>query len=258
MPTESDLPTPILELLFHLAERPEPVSLGELPEHLRRDAVLNVAGRRGFVVRVIRYGASAGYQDGTTSVVGHSAGWQRAESDDPLERIYVMLTPKGRAWVEEQQLVGTADLAEGKLTRHGQDAQGASETAGDAEEIGDTGAKQGGKRWLAEAMLSVKDHPDWSDRKIAKDVGKSPSTLTRSPEYQAAAAMARGDKGDLPRGYIVPAEPGQPTDVEAQAPKAGDRIPGSQYYRGNCPVCGEDTRVESPELANTMPCERCR
>lgn len=57
--------------------------------------------------------------------------------------------------------------------------------------------------WLALAMLAVKDNPGWSDRQIAKHTGVSPSTLSRSPEYQAAAAMARGNKSDRPSGYIV-------------------------------------------------------
>ena len=125
---------------------------------------------------------------------------------------------------------------------------------------GGTSTKQTRTKWLAEAMFLVREHPDWADSKIAKEVGIHRSQLTarRCPEYQAAAKMARGDKNDLPRGNIVSAEPGKPTDVEAQAPKVGDRIPDSRCYRGKCPECGEDTRVESPELANTMPCERCR
>ena len=45
-------------------------------------------------------------------------------------------------------------------------------------------------KWLATAMLLVRDHPEWSDAEIARRVSKAPSTLSRSPEYQAAAAMA--------------------------------------------------------------------
>ena len=69
--------------------------------------------------------------------------------------------------------------------------------------------------WLAMAMLLVHDHPDWSDAKIAKEVGKDKSTLSRSREYQAAAAMARGAKGERHRGHIsVDPESGL-RDVEA-------------------------------------------
>ena len=76
-------------------------------------------------------------------------------------------------------------------------------------------------KWLAEAMLLVSDHPDRSDRQIAKDVGKNPSTLSRSRVYQAAAALARGDTDKLKRGHITrDAETGL-TDVEAYADDEG-------------------------------------
>jgi len=56
-------------------------------------------------------------------------------------------------------------------------------------------------KWLAEAMLLVQKHPDWSDRSIARTVRKSPSVLSRSKVYQAAAKIARGDKLDLRKGH---------------------------------------------------------
>lgn len=55
--------------------------------------------------------------------------------------------------------------------------------------------------WLARAMFLVKEHPAWSDRKIAREVKKDHSTLLRSPEFQTAAAMARGQKTDILRGF---------------------------------------------------------
>jgi hypothetical protein len=55
--------------------------------------------------------------------------------------------------------------------------------------------------WLAKAMLLVNANPDWSDAKIAKEVGIHPSQLSRSLEYQGAAALARGKKTDLPSGH---------------------------------------------------------
>ena len=56
-------------------------------------------------------------------------------------------------------------------------------------------------KWLAEAMLLVKDHPEWSDAEIARRVGKDKSQLSRSREYQAAAALARQPKKTPPTGY---------------------------------------------------------
>ncbi|MFN5944959.1 MAG: hypothetical protein ACK5ZG_14805 [Phycisphaerae bacterium] len=52
--------------------------------------------------------------------------------------------------------------------------------------------------WLANAMLTVRDHPEWSDASIADSVGIDKSRLSRSPEYQKAAQMARSLK--IPRG----------------------------------------------------------
>ncbi len=49
-------------------------------------------------------------------------------------------------------------------------------------------------KWLAEAMLTVQDHPEWSDAAIAKHVNIDKSQLCRSREYRAAASMARHPK----------------------------------------------------------------
>ncbi|MCK4342441.1 MAG: hypothetical protein KAY37_12040 [Phycisphaerae bacterium] len=75
--------------------------------------------------------------------------------------------------------------------------------------------RQGRIQWLAEAMLLVQDHPDWSDAEIARHVGKDRSTLSRSKEYRASAAMARGKKADLPSGHIKNDPDTGLTDVEA-------------------------------------------
>jgi hypothetical protein len=65
---------------------------------------------------------------------------------------------------------------------------------------------------LAKAMILVKDHPDWSDRYIAQQAGyKSHTPLVRSAIYQVAAAMARGQKADMPHG----AKSGESGDLEA-------------------------------------------
>ncbi len=58
--------------------------------------------------------------------------------------------------------------------------------------------------WLVKAMLLVRDHPEWPDCRIAKGVGMSPGTLSRSREYRVAARLARGHEADLPRGFRIP------------------------------------------------------
>lgn len=69
--------------------------------------------------------------------------------------------------------------------------------------------------WLAKAILTLQEHPDWSSAEIAKKVGKHRSTLSRNSIYKTAAALARGQRTDLPSGYLtVDPDTGQ-TDVEA-------------------------------------------
>jgi predicted RNA-binding Zn-ribbon protein involved in translation (DUF1610 family) len=142
------------------------------------------------------------------------------------------------------------------------DGEGALQTANivttTAEQSATSETREGNKRaQLAEAMLCVRDHPKWSDRKIAKAVKVAASTLSRSRVYQAAAAMARTDKAGAKRGHNIVDNTGL-HDVQAIAPGVGDQIPGSRYYRGKCPECGTETRVEVRELAETMPCEKCQ
>ena len=56
------------------------------------------------------------------------------------------------------------------------------------------------------AMIAVNDNPEWSDARIARLVGKSPSTLSRSNLYQEAANIARGSEaaGRIARPPSVP------------------------------------------------------
>ena len=69
--------------------------------------------------------------------------------------------------------------------------------------------------WVAEAMLLVQEHPGWTDAKIATHVGKHKSSLSRSPEYQRAAEIARGKKEDRHDGYIRVDSDSGLTSVEA-------------------------------------------
>ena len=66
-------------------------------------------------------------------------------------------------------------------------------------------------------MLTVQDHPDWSDAVIARTVDVHPGQLTakRSPQYQAAAAMARGKKHDRTKGRVTVDPDSGLCDVEA-------------------------------------------
>lgn len=75
-------------------------------------------------------------------------------------------------------------------------------------------------RWLAEAMALVQEYPDWSDARIAKEVGRSPSTLSKNATYQKAAATAR---------------------VTAPPPKGYKRY---DLYTGACSVEAEDPEPE--------------
>lgn len=59
------------------------------------------------------------------------------------------------------------------------------------------------EQWIAEAMMIVKSNPGLPDSKIAQMVNKSPSTLSRCKEYQAAAQMARTPKREIRRGHAA-------------------------------------------------------
>ena len=91
------------------------------------------------------------------------------------------------------QVLSKSDTDSGPVARDG-DAQASSDP-----KLHRARAKR--KEWLAEAMLLVRDHPDWSDAMIAREVGVSPSTLSRDETYRAAAGMARRQGGRVPRGH---------------------------------------------------------
>ena len=63
------------------------------------------------------------------------------------------------------------------------------------------GKKEKQIKWVAEAMLLVRDHPDWPDAQIAEAVGKHKSTLSRNLTYQLFASTTRGSMKDRHRGY---------------------------------------------------------
>lgn len=120
--------------------------------------------------------------------------------------------------------------------------------------------------WLARAMLLVRDHPDWSNAEIARQVSKHPSTLARSLEYQVAAALARGSKADHLRGHIVADPKSGLRDVEAIATEAashdeksdrGQPVAGTKYVREYCSECDEPIRVTQDQVGQKPVCNNC-
>jgi hypothetical protein len=60
-------------------------------------------------------------------------------------------------------------------------------------------AKKIDKKSAALALLI--QHPDWTDKRIAEQVGVNRTTLYEWQEYKAARAAQKGGKRDLPTGY---------------------------------------------------------
>jgi hypothetical protein len=141
---------------------------------------------------------------------------------------------------------------------------GPTPTVDDDQEPGEPKAtkREQTRKWLTAAMMEVQVHPDWSDAEIARRVGKSPGTLSRSTLYRNAASLARGSKTDRPKGYVE-ADPDSGTaGVEAVAldhdhPDRGKRIPGSNLFREYCDKCDERIRVARDKVGKKPVCEEC-
>jgi hypothetical protein len=121
--------------------------------------------------------------------------------------------------------------------------------------------------WMARAMLTVREHPDWSDSAIATKVDVHKSTLSRCAEYRMAAAMARGTRTDWPQGHISVDSDSGLSDVEAAAPPSdgahdqldrGQPLPGSQYFREYCSACDEPIKVTQDKVNAKPLCEACQ
>ena len=79
------------------------------------------------------------------------------------------------------------------------------------------------KTWLALAVLLVRDHPDWSDAEIARQIDKAPSTLSRNPEFRLAAKLARSPKTSQAQGHVVNDSDLGMRDVEAYSDDPAER-----------------------------------
>lgn len=58
------------------------------------------------------------------------------------------------------------------------------------------------KDWLGEAIKLLQSNPELSNRKIAKEIGIDPSTLSRDSTFQKAAAAARQPRA-VRRGFVA-------------------------------------------------------
>jgi hypothetical protein len=122
----------------------------------------------------------------------------------------------------------------------------------------DDGSRENRATWLAKAMLFVRDYPEWTNAKIAREAGVHPATLCRCPEYQAAASIAREQRKTVPKGRADGSG-----GIEAEAPAdsvVGEPVPGSRrgLRRERCAGCNEWIGV-APDMVGQSPlCERCQ
>lgn len=129
-----------------------------------------------------------------------------------------------------------------------------------------TSARARQQEWLAKAMLLVRDHPEWSDAKIAREVGVNPGTLSRSGVYKAAKKLARGSSTDRFRGYMKVDPDSGMKEVEAVAQQAdpiedrsdrGQPIQNSRYFREYCAECLEPMKVKKDQVGQKPLCDHC-
>jgi hypothetical protein len=122
-------------------------------------------------------------------------------------------------------------------------------------------------KWLADALLLRREHPDWSDAKIARSVGKDPGTLSRNKVYKSAATkLTQGSTTDRPKGFRTVNKKSGAVDVEAVAPESapeddksdrGMQIPGSRFFREYCAECDEPMGVTKEKVGTDPACKDC-
>lgn len=69
--------------------------------------------------------------------------------------------------------------------------------------------------WLSKALICVNDHPEWSNTRIAEEVGVSKSTLSRNDTFRQAAKFARDTSPCPKRGHYTVDPDTNLKDVEA-------------------------------------------
>lgn len=78
--------------------------------------------------------------------------------------------------------------------------------------------KRAALAWLGEAILTVRDHPEWPDSRIAQQIGVNPGTLSRSKPYRDAAEAVRRHARNAhapPRGFRTRDPDSGEQDIEA-------------------------------------------
>lgn len=159
---------------------------------------LNNRGLTADAIRLVR-----DVQSLQADVVHQWAANQRDEDPESLSRLFGDFS----RWADPQRepdlrlrFSGRARLLADSL-RGVLASLGATEPSHQPDRDGKPSEDERGGGWLARALLLRQQHPDWPDRKVAEEVGKHPSTLSRHPIYRAATALARGSKDHVPRGY---------------------------------------------------------
>ena len=115
--------------------------------------------------------------------------------------------------------------------------------------------------WLVPALHLLEIHPDWSDAKIANEVGVNKSTLSRNATYRRARKVAGCDRKNIPNGRNKFDEDSQPNDVDSDTDgkfqDRGQPIQGSKMFREYCHDCEEPMRVPENQLGDRLLCNCC-
>jgi hypothetical protein len=180
------------------------------------------------------------------------------------------LRPYANSWLEEKHgfLLPAIDSLRG-LTRPPAAAEPAPADRVDPER------SDRKRQWLADAMFLVRDYPEWSDAKIAREVGVHPSTLCRDEEYGRVADMAREPRarptsgrkdrsGGIEAAERAPGGAGERPAAAKEPPVSvvGQPVSGSKrrlvWERCAVPKCDEMFGVAAADLGTGQVCHECK